>query len=104
VIALAAKRRAPIAPEVPTLEEAGGPPVEIDSWIALVAPRGTPVEAVRRINADVNRLMADPEVLERMRLFGYAPAPLAPEEIAALIRADARKNAEIVRRTGASAD
>ncbi len=39
-----------------------------------------------------------------MRLFGYAPAPLAPEEIAALIRADARKNAEIVRRTGASAD
>ncbi len=104
VIALAAKRRAPIAPEVPTLEEAGGPPVEIDSWIALVAPRGTPAEAVRKINADVNRLMADPDVLERMRLFGYQPAPLAPEEIAALIRADARKNAEIVRRTGASAD
>ena len=59
---------------------------------------------MRKINADVNRLMANPDVLERMRLFGYEPAPLSPEEIAALIRADARKNAEIVRRTGASAD
>jgi tripartite-type tricarboxylate transporter receptor subunit TctC len=105
VIALAAKERIASAPEIPTVAEAGGPAgFEIDSWIALVAPRGTPAEVVRRINTDVNRLMADAEVLERMKLFGFEPAPMTPEEITAVIRADTLKNAATVRRTGASAE
>jgi tripartite-type tricarboxylate transporter receptor subunit TctC len=105
VIALAAKERSPIAPDVPTVEEAGGPAgFEIDSWLAVVAPRGTPAEAVRRINADVNRLLADAEVLERMKIFGFEPIQATPEQIAELIRADTARNAEIVRRSGATAD
>ena len=59
---------------------------------------------MRRINADVNRLMADAVVLERMKLFGFEPAPMTPDEMAAVIRADTLKNAAIVRRTGASAE
>ncbi|HEY3075963.1 MAG TPA: tripartite tricarboxylate transporter substrate binding protein [Burkholderiales bacterium] len=105
VIALAAKQRIASAPDVPTVEEAGGPAgFEIDSWIGLVAPRGTPAEVVRKINADVNRLMSDAEVLERMKLFGFEPAPMTPDEMAAVIRADTLKNAAIVRRTGATAE
>ena len=105
VIAVAAKKRIASAPDVPTVEEAGGPAgFEIDSWIGLVAPRGTPAEVVRRINADVNRLMADAEVLERMKLFGFEAAPMTPDEMAAVIRADTLKNAATVRRTGASVD
>jgi len=105
VIALAARQRIASAPDVPTVEEAGGPAgFEIDSWIGLVAPRGTPSEVVRKINADVNQLMRDPDVLERIKLFGFEAAPMTPEELAALIRADTLKNAEIVRRTGARAD
>src|SRR5213075_1422438 len=95
LIAVAARKRIASAPDVPTVEEAGGPQgFEIDSWIGLVAPRGTPAEVVRRINADVNRLMTDPDVIERMNLFGYEPAPATPAEMAALIRADTKKNAE----------
>jgi len=105
VIAVAAKQRIATAPEVPTVEEAGGPAgFEIDAWIALVAPRGTAAEAVRRINADVNRLLADPELLARMQLFGFEPASATPEQLVELIRADTKKNAEIVRRSGATAD
>ena len=105
VIAVAARKRMPSAPDVPTVEEAGGPQgFEIDSWIGLVAPRGTPAEVVRRINTDVNRLMSDAEILERMKLFGFEPAPMTPEEMAAVIRADTLKNAATVRRTGASAE
>jgi tripartite-type tricarboxylate transporter receptor subunit TctC len=105
IIALAAKQRIAIAPEVPTIEEAGGPAgFEIDSWIGLVAPRGTPAEAIRVVNADVNRLLTDPDVIERMNLFGYEPAPATPAEIAELIRADTKKNAETVKRSGATAD
>jgi tripartite-type tricarboxylate transporter receptor subunit TctC len=104
-IAVAAKKRIQSAPDVPTVEEAGGPQgFEIDSWIGLVAPRGTPMDVVRRINADVNRLMADAEVLDRMKLFGFEPAPMTPEEMVAVIRADTLKNAATVRRTGATAE
>jgi len=104
-IALAARPRLPSVPEVPTVEEAGGPAgFEIDSWIGLVAPRGTPIALVRKINAAVTRVLAEPDVLERMKIFGFEPAPATPEEIAELIRTDTRKNAEIVRRSGASAD
>jgi tripartite-type tricarboxylate transporter receptor subunit TctC len=104
-IAVAAKQRVATVPDIPTVEEAGGPQgFQIDSWIGLVAPRGTPAEIVRQINADVNRVLADPEVLERMKLFGFEPARMSPEEMAAVIRADTVKNAAIVRRTGATAD
>jgi tripartite-type tricarboxylate transporter receptor subunit TctC len=105
VIAVAARKRVASAPDIPTVEEAGGPKgFQIDSWIGLVAPRGTPADVVHRINADVNRVIAQPDVLERMKSFGYEPAPVTPEEMAEIIRADTKKNAEIVRRTGARAD
>ena len=105
VIAVAARKRVASAPDIPTVEEAGGPKgFQIDSWVGLVAPRGTPMEVVRKINADVNRVIAQPEVLERMKSFGYEPAQVTPEEMAEIIRADTRKNAEIVHRTGARAD
>jgi tripartite-type tricarboxylate transporter receptor subunit TctC len=105
VIALAARQRIRSAPDVPTIEEAGGPAgFEIESWVGLVAPRRTLPETVRKINADVNRLMSDPLVLERMKAFGFEPAPLTPEQMAELIRVDTKKNAEIVRRSGATVD
>jgi tripartite-type tricarboxylate transporter receptor subunit TctC len=62
------------------------------------------MEVVRKVNADVNRLMSDPEVLERMKLFGFEPAPMSPEGMAGVIRADTAKNAATVRRTGATAE
>jgi len=104
-IAVAARKRVASAPEIPTVEEAGGPKeFQIDSWVGLVAPRGTPMAVVRRINADVNKLMTDREVLDRMKLFGFEPAIVTPEEMAAIIRADMVRNGEIVRRTGATAE
>jgi tripartite-type tricarboxylate transporter receptor subunit TctC len=87
------------------VEEAGGPAgLEVDSWLALLAPRGTPPEVVRRVNADVNKVLADPDMLARMQLLGFEPFPLTPGELAELIRTDTAKYADLVRRTGASAD
>ena len=105
LIAIAARQRLKTLPEVPTLEEAGGPAgMVVDSWLAVLAPRGTPAETVRRINADINKQLADPEVLEQMGRFGFEPAPGTPEQLAEIIRADETKFAELVRRTGATAD
>lgn len=105
LIAIAAKHRLKTLPDLPTLEEAGGPAgMFVDAWLAVVAPRGTPTEIVRKINADINRQLADPEVLEQLTRFGFEPAPGTPEQLADFIRAEEKKFAELVRRTGATAD
>ena len=76
-------------PDVPTIAEAGGPTgLAVDSWLALMAPRGTPPEVVRKINAEVNRQLADPDVLEQMRKLGFEAAPGTPEDLAQVIAAD----------------
>ena len=87
------------------MAEAGGPPgMVVGAWLAIVAPRGTPPEVVRKINADVNRALADPDVVQQLQNFGFEAAPDTPEQLAEEIRADAKKFAELVRRTGATAD
>jgi tripartite-type tricarboxylate transporter receptor subunit TctC len=104
-LAIAAKQRLKNLPEVPTMAEAGGPPgMEVDAWLAVVAPRGTPPAIVRKINADINRALADPDVQRQLTQFGFEAAPGTPEQFAEVIRSDARKYSELVRRTGATAD
>src|SRR4029077_7681919 len=104
LLAIASARRSKSAPEVPTVPEAGGPELVVDSWLALPAPRGTPGAIVRRINADMNAELAAAEVLERLSAFGFEPSPGTPEQLAEAIRADTKTYAERVRLTGASAD
>lgn len=104
LIAIGAKERLKTQPDVPTIGEAGGPALVVDSWIGLLAPRGTPPEIVRAINAGVNRALGEPEVLDRLKTFGFEPAVVTPGQFAEVIRADQAKYAEIVRRTGATAD
>ncbi|MEP7083814.1 MAG: tripartite tricarboxylate transporter substrate binding protein [Betaproteobacteria bacterium] len=105
LIAIAASQRARSQPDVPTLAEAGGPPgMVVGSWLAIVAPRGTPPEVVRKINAEVNKALADPDVVRQLQNFGFEGAPESPEQLAEEFRADAKKFADLVRRTGATAD
>ena len=104
LIAVAADKRTRAQPAVPTLVEARGPDMHVGSWLAVMAPRGTPQEVVRKINADINRVLADPDVVAALDNFGFDAAPGTPEQFAEEIRADAKKYAELVKRTGASAD
>jgi tripartite-type tricarboxylate transporter receptor subunit TctC len=105
MLAIAATERLKTLPDVPTLEEAGGPSgLRVDSWLGLMAPRGTPPDVVRKLNADVNRQLADPDVLAQMRKLGFEAAPGTPEQFAQVIADDARRYGELVRRTGAKAD
>jgi tripartite-type tricarboxylate transporter receptor subunit TctC len=94
-----------LAAEIPTIAEAGGPAgAEVEAWLAMLAPRGTPAGVVRRINADVVKQLGDADVLERMRVLGFQATPDSPEQVARLIREDTRKYGELVRKVGATAD
>jgi tripartite-type tricarboxylate transporter receptor subunit TctC len=105
LIAIAARQRSKSAPDVPTVQELGGPAgFEVGSWLAVLAPRGTPPELVRRINADVNKQLADPDVLERLKILGFEPSPGTPEQLAEEILSDTKTYGDLVRLTGATAD
>ena len=85
-------------PEVPTLAEAGVRGAEAVGWHGLVAPAGTDPAVIARVNAETARVLARPEVAERVAALGLEPVDEPPEALGALIRADAERWAAVVRR------
>lgn len=81
-IAVAAPKRIPQMPEVPTVQEAGGPAnFDINSFVSLVAPKGIPADVAAKINADVQKVLADPEVKARYNTFAFEALNWSPAEI-----------------------
>ncbi|MCR0981178.1 Bug family tripartite tricarboxylate transporter substrate binding protein [Roseomonas populi] len=96
-LAVTSARRSPIAPEIPTVAESGMPGLEFASWYGVWGPRGLPAEIVQRVNAALVAGMRDPNVVERLAALGNEPVTETPEEFAAFIEADVRRNTEILR-------
>lgn len=84
--------------EVPTLTEAGIRGAEAVGWHGLVAPAGTDPAIVARVNAEVARVLARPDLAERVAALGMEAAKEPPEALGALIRADAERWAAVIRR------
>jgi tripartite-type tricarboxylate transporter receptor subunit TctC len=85
-IAVPAQKRSPFMPDVPTFAEAGLPGVEIVAWNGLFAPRGTPREIIDKMNAAVQRALADEAVSNRLKDLGAQPlGGSTPETVAAFL-------------------
>jgi tripartite-type tricarboxylate transporter receptor subunit TctC len=91
-------------PEVPTLAEAGIRGAEAVGWHGLVAPAGTDPAIVARLNRETARVLARPEVAERVAALGLEPVDEPPEALGALIRADAERWAAVIRRARVQPD
>ena len=104
LVAIAAKQRLKRLADVPTLAEAGGPDMVVDSWLAVMAPRGTPQTVIDKINADINRALAEPDVQANLQTFGFDAAPGTPAQLGTFIADETKRFAELVKRTGATAD
>jgi len=96
--------RSPLAPDLPTMAEAGLPGFDISTWYGLLAPAGTPKDVIAKWNADVTRILSSPEMRERLLAQGAEPAPDTPEEFARMIDAELAKYARIVKASGAKVD
>ena len=99
-LAVASSKRAESLPDTPTAAEAGVPGFEVSSWQAVFAPAGTPKEIVRRLNAEIARIMQTPDIRARMAELGFEPAGGPPEELAELQRTDITKWAKVVKEAG----
>jgi tripartite-type tricarboxylate transporter receptor subunit TctC len=103
-LAVSTQARTPLAPDVPTMIEAGVPGYVADVWFGLFAPTGTPAAAIERLNAEVNRALKQPALRQRFETLGCEPAGGTPEAFAAYFRADIEKWAKVIRDAGVRLD
>lgn len=103
-IGIAAAKRSPAAPEIPTIAESGLAGFEVGSWYGLLAPAGTPRDIIVRLHAEVVKALATPEVRERFQNFGSDPIGSTPEEFAAQIKNDIAKWGKVAKTANVRAD
>ena len=97
-------RRSSQLPEVPTLADAGVTGYEAEQWNGLLAPAGTPLDAIERLNTELAQILRQPEVQQQMRNLGAEPNYLAAAPFGALIKTEIVKWSKIVETVGARAE
>ena len=106
-LAVTSATRSAALPDVPTVEEAGGPTLkgfEASSWFGLLAPAGTPMAIVNRIQQETAKALATPEMKERLQAQGAIPSGNTPAQFAQMIDREIGKWAPVVKASGAKVD
>jgi tripartite-type tricarboxylate transporter receptor subunit TctC len=103
-LAVSGPTRLASLPDVPTFAEAGLPGYEVRIWYGLLAPAGTPKDVVARLNKEVNRIMALPEVNELIEAGGMTRFTLEPAQFAALMKSDSDKYGLIIKKANVKLD
>lgn len=94
-------QRAGSLPEVPTLAESGVKGYEMNPWVGLFAPAGTPTAIVDRLNAEANKALRAPDVVQKLRNQALDPWTSTPDEFNARLKTDYEKYGQLIRLTGA---
>ena len=102
VIGITSLQRSPILPKVPAIAEMGLKGYEFESWFGLLAPAKTPPAVVAQLNAALNKVIAKPDVHDKLVKFGIDPKPLSPAAFNKLFLADRDLMTRIVRESGIS--
>ena len=97
MVAVTGAKRASTLPEVPTMAESGLPGFEFNNWFGVLGPAGMPAPLVARLNAELVKMMALPDVRERITFDGGEPAAGPPSEFRALLASDLSKWSKIAR-------
>ncbi len=100
IIALTGQKRLELAPEIPTIAETF-PGFDMGIWQSVVAPAGTPKEIVTRLHAAINKVLAMPDVRDRLIKAGIQPSgSQSPEEFAAFVRSQAETRSQVIKAVG----
>ena len=97
-------KRAAVAPDIPSIAEAGVPGYEVVQWYGVLAPAATPRDIIARLHAATVRALQDPAIKERFVSEGGETVGSTPEEFAAIIRADLKKWGKVVKDAGIRID
>jgi tripartite-type tricarboxylate transporter receptor subunit TctC len=102
-LGVTSKNREPSMPDTPTVGDTV-PGYEATAWFGIGMPRGVPKEAVDRINQEINRILADPKMRERLADLGGVPIPGTPDDFAKTVVAETEKWGKVVTTSGATAE
>jgi len=103
-LAVTTASRSPVAPDVPTLTESGLPGYEIGSWQGVFASAGTPPDIVKKLNAEIVKIIKSPDVQKKLIDLGAEPVGDSPEQFAAFVKTEVVKWGDVVKKSGAKVD
>jgi tripartite-type tricarboxylate transporter receptor subunit TctC len=103
-LAVTTAQRSALVPELPTVAESGLPGFETVAWFGLFAPAGTPRDIVEKIQAEVTKIVQQPDIRERIGTLGGEPVGNAPEAFAAIVRDDVAKWKRVAKASNITAD
>ncbi|HEV2008915.1 MAG TPA: tripartite tricarboxylate transporter substrate binding protein, partial [Burkholderiales bacterium] len=103
-LAVGSAQRSPAAPEIPTIAEAGVPGFEYITWYGMFAPARTPVNIVAKLNAQVVKILAEPEMAQRLASQGAEPRSSTPAELATFMRDETERWKKVIRSAGIKAE
>ena len=103
-LAISSAQRNAAAPEIPTIAESGFPGFDVNPWWGILAPAGTDMAIVRKINSDVDSVLRTPEMIAFLATQGAEPLITSPETFLAMLQADIAKWAKVVKSANVSLD
>ena len=103
-IAVSSATRTPSLPEVPTFMEAGIADFESSSWVAILAPAKTPRAIVEKLNRELNAVLSDPPIVEKLASLGIVATPGTPQQLTEQMRTDLAKYGQVVKAAGIKAE
>jgi tripartite-type tricarboxylate transporter receptor subunit TctC len=103
-LAVTSSKRAPLLPDVPTMQEAGLAGYEAISWSGMMVPAATPKEIVARLHAEFTRILTLPDVRERLAVLGFDAITSTPEQFAAYLQTESEKWGKVAKESGAKLD
>ena len=103
LLAVTTAKRTPLAPDTPTMAEAGVKGFEMVSWQAVYAPKSTPKPIVQRLNSGIVKILKTPDVRDKMvNQMGIEIVASSPEDLTALMQREIPRWADLVRKSGAT--
>ena len=100
LLAVTSKARSAATPDVPTTSESGLPDFELALWVGMFAPKGLPIEIVDRLNAEINRILVQPDMQEQLRILNIVYRPNTPAQFADFLKVDTPRWERVIRDVG----
>jgi tripartite-type tricarboxylate transporter receptor subunit TctC len=104
LLAVTTKKRSRLFPEAPTMAEAGVPDYDVMNWYGLVAPAGTPAEAINRLNTALVDIMSQPDIRQRLENAGMEATSSSPEQFNQLMATERAKWGALISKVGMKAE
>ena len=99
-LAVTTEKRSSVAPDLPTLAEAGYPGFDVSSWQGIVVPAGTPRDAVERLRAETVAATADPDLRARFAQMGVEPMDMTADQLTPYVRVEYERWGQVIRAAG----